>query len=339
MKKIISILLFIFIINVILAQPSIVIPTSSVHQRLTLNKGWRFHKGDIPFPEIKGQEMSYDNAKAGTSWGAAAPNYDDSDWRLLNLPHDWAVEGGFNPNVNIAQGYRERGIGWYRRTFKLLDEDKGKHIELQFDGIATYATIWVNGTILHRNFCGYTSMYIDITPYANYGDNTNIIAVRVDADTQEGWWYEGAGMYRNSWLVKRSPLHIITDGVYANPVKTDNNNWDISVEVTLNNIAEAPVNADIEVSVLDAAGKLIVSGKQSATVGVFQNIPVRLTLQVDNPTLWELDKPVLYTVKTNVKTKGIVQDQSIIKCGFRTIRFDSKKGFFLNDKNIKIKGV
>jgi len=339
MKKTISILLFIFIVNVILAQPSIVNSTSPVHQRLTLNKGWRFHKGDIPFPEIKGQEMSYDNAKAGTSWGAAAPNYDDSDWRLLNLPHDWAVEGGFNPNANIAQGYRERGIGWYRRTFKLLDEDKGKHIELQFDGIATYATIWVNGTILHRNFCGYTSMYIDITPYANYGDNINTVAVRVDADTQEGWWYEGAGMYRNSWLVKRSPLHIITDGVYANPIKTGNLNWDIPVEVTLNNIAEAPVNADIEVSVLDAAGKLIVSGEQSATVGVFQNIPVRLTLQVDNPTLWELDKPVLYTVKTIVKTKGIVQDQSIIKCGFRTIRFDSKKGFFLNDKNVKIKGV
>jgi beta-galactosidase len=339
MKKTISILLFIFIGNVILALPSIVNSTSSAHQRLTLNKGWRFHKGDIPFPEIKGQEMSYDNAKAGTSWGAAAPNYDDSDWRLLNLPHDWAVEGAFDPNANIAQGYRERGIGWYRRTFKLLDEDKGKHIELQFDGIATYATIWVNGTILHRNFCGYTSMYIDITPYAKYGENINTVAVRVDANPQEGWWYEGAGMYRNAWLIKRSPLHIITDGVFAHPVKQTDSKWNIPVEVTLNNIGEAAQNATIDVGLYDASGNLVVSGKQISNVQVFRNITVKLNLEVVNPQLWELNNPVLYTVKTKVIANGVTLDQLNTKCGFRTVRFDSKSGFFLNDKNIKIKGV
>ena len=98
-------------------------------------------------------------------------------------------------------------------------------MELQFDGIATHATIWVNGTVLHRNWCGYTSMYIDITPYATYGDDVNTIAVRVDAEAQEGWWYEGAGIYRHTWLVKRSPLHIITDGVFANPVKKTESQW------------------------------------------------------------------------------------------------------------------
>ena len=339
MKKTISILLFIFIINVILAQPSIVNPASSVHQRLTLNKGWRFHKGDIPFPEIKGQEMTYQNAKAGFSWGAAAPGYDDTDWRTVTLPHDWAVEGAFDPSANIAQGYRQRGMGWYRRTFKLQNEDKGKSLELQFDGIATYATIWVNGTLLHRNFCGYTSMYIDITPYANYGDNINTVAVCVDANPQEGWWYEGAGIYRNTWLVKRSPLHIKTDGVFAHPVKQTDSKWDIPVEVTLNNITETAQNATIDVGLYDASGNLVVSGKQSSNIPVFRNTTVKLNLEVVNPQLWELNNPVLYTVKTKVIANGILLDQLNTKCGFRTVRFDSKSGFFLNDKNIKIKGV
>lgn len=339
MKRSILNLLSLFILSAIFAQPTTRNVVKSQYESLSLNKGWRFHKGDIPFPEIKGQGMTYDNAKAGTSWGAATPGFDDADWRIINLPHDWAVENMVDPNANIAQGYRERGFGWYRRTFKLAPEDKGKYIELQFDGISTYATIWVNGTILHRNFCGYTSMYIDITPYAKYGDNINTVAVRVDANPQEGWWYEGAGIYRNTWLVKRSPLYIITDGVYAHPVKLDNGKWQIPVEVTMNNISHDAAKVDVEVSLFDKAGKMVVAGKQTTTVGVFRITPAKLTLDVENPVLWDLENPVLYTVKTVVKQNGAVVDELTTKCGFRTVRFDKDKGFFLNDKNFKIKGV
>ena len=148
--------------------------------------------------------MSYASAKAGKAWGAAAPDYNDNNWRLLNLPHDWAVEQPYDSTANISQGYRQRGIGWYRRNFKLDSADRGKYFELQFDGISTFCTVWVNGTIVHRNWCGYTSMYIDITPYIKFGKAINNIAIRVDAVAQEGWWYEGAGMYRHTWLVKRS---------------------------------------------------------------------------------------------------------------------------------------
>lgn len=155
---------------------------------LSLDKGWSFHKGDIPYPVIKGHNATYRNAKAGYVSGAASPNYDDSSWRIVDLPHDWAIEGNVNPDANLSQGYYDRGFGWYRRKLKLDPEDKGKHLEIQFDGISTHATIWVNGTVLHRNWCGYTSMYIDITPYATYGDEINTIAVRVDAEAQEGWW-------------------------------------------------------------------------------------------------------------------------------------------------------
>lgn len=312
---------------------------SSAREVLTLDKGWRFHLGDIAFPLITGHSMTYQSAKAGKSWGSAAPDYDDSSWRVLNLPHDWAVESVFDSTANIAQGYRNRGFGWYRRAFKLAPEDKGKHIEIQFDGIATNATIWVNGMLLHRNWCGYTSMYIDITPYTVYGDNVNTIAVRVDANAQEGWWYEGAGMYRHTWLVKRSPVHIITDGVYAHPVKKEKDSWEIPVEVTLNNSGKTTSNPEVEVSLFDSKGKLVVVEKKAANLDPLHDVVVHLSLSVTNPIRWSVDSPVLYTVKTVVKENGIVTDNVQTKCGFRTTRFDANTGFYLNDKNLKLKGV
>ncbi len=141
---------------------------------------------------IKGHGESYSNAKAGKAWGAAAPDYDDSKWRELDLPHDWVVEGPFDEKENLSQGYRPRGVGWYRRHFKLPAGDRGRHIELQFDGVATHCTVWVNGIVAHRNWCGYTSFPMDITPFAQFGEGVNTIAVRVDANAMEGWWYEGA---------------------------------------------------------------------------------------------------------------------------------------------------
>ena len=194
-------------------------PEIGSRERISLDEGWRFHRGDIAFPIITGHNDSYNNAKAGTARGAAAMNYADSDWPKVDLPHDWAIFGTVDRKNNLAQGFRARGIGWYRKTIKLDPHDRGKHIELQFDGVATFCTVWVNGTVVHRNWCGYTSFYIDITPLARYGDDGNTIAVRVDADAMEGWWYEGAGIYRHTWLVKRNPVHIATDGVFANPVR------------------------------------------------------------------------------------------------------------------------
>ena len=313
--------------------------TAGSREKLSLDKGWRFYLGDIPFAVIKGHSESYNNAKAGKAWGAAAQNYDDTSWRMLTLPHDWALEGGYNPDANLSQGYRDRGFGWYRRTFSLSPEDNGKHLELQLDGISTYATIWVNGHVLHRSWSGYVSMYIDITPYATYGDKINTIAIRVDANPMEGWWYEGAGMYRHTWLVKRSPLHIKTDGVYANPVKKENANWEIPVEVSLNNSGKLTANSEVEVSLYDAKGKLVVQGKKAASVAPLGDAIVNLSLAVNSPSLWSTETPTLYTVKTVVTQNGISTDEVQTKCGFRTIRFDANEGFFLNDKHLKLKGV
>ena len=313
--------------------------TDGSREVLSFDQGWLFHQGDIPMPEIKGHGPTYRNAKAGNAPGAAAKNYDDTSWRTVDLPHDWAIEGRVTPDANLSQGYYRRGIGWYRRHFRLSPEDKGKHIEVQFEGIATYTTVWVNGTVLHRNWCGYTSMYIDITPYATYGDDLNTIAIRVDTDSQEGWWYEGAGIYRHVWLVKRAPLHVVTDGVWANPVNVGGDRWTLPVEVSLNNIAEREAKGEVEVSLQDAEGKTIATKRTGINVASLREETAHLTFDVEAPRLWSPESPTLYNVRTKVLQGGKVIDQTDTRCGFRTIRFDANTGFWLNGRNVKIKGV
>lgn len=301
-------------------------------ERLSLDKGWLFHLGDIP----KGNF----NHRAGDADGAAASFYDDSNWHRLNLPHDWAVESEFNSKGSRNDGYRSNGIGWYRRYFKVDPAEHGKNFELQLDGMATFATIWVNGTLVQRNWCGYTSCYIDITPLLKYGDELNIIAVRVDADATEGWWYEGAGIYRHTWLVKRSALHIETDGVFANPIKTESGSWIIPAEISLANSGESNASAEVEITLTDHLGKTIAQTKTQLSVNSMDNnIVAKLSLPVSEPKLWSPENPVLYQLKTTVKQEGINCDEMITPCGFRTIRFDANLGLILNDKPLKIKGV
>ena len=320
----------------------------SPSERLSLDAGWKFHLGDIPlnsFPggqgiSLYGPDFTHSGAKAGHTWGAAARGFDDKNWRQVNLPHDWAVEQPFDPNAVMKQGYRPRGIGWYRRTFKLDPSDHGKNIELQIDGVATHCAVYFNGTPVHHNWCGYTSFYIDVTPMARYGDDVNTIAVRVDAEAMEGWWYEGAGIYRHTWLVKRSPVHIVTDGVYANPVKGADGKWTIPVEVTLGNTGNGAASPAVEVGVFDSAGKKIAGGhsKQVSIVPMDQAL-AKLSIPVDSPQLWSVDHPNLYEVRTTVLINNKPVDAVSTKCGFRTIRFDAKEGFFLNDQPLKLQGT
>lgn len=312
---------------------------ASPRERLTLDRGWYFHLGDIAFPEIKGMSQTYENAKAGRAWGAAAPDHDDSDWRELDLPHDWAVEGPFDPDENLAQGFRPRGIGWYRRYFKLAEVDQGKHLELQFDGVATHCTVWVNGILAHRNWSGYNSFSIDITPFARYGKELNAIAVRVDANPMEGWWYEGAGIYRHTWLVKRSPVHITSDGIYANPVRSSDGTWAVPLEVTLESSDSATASVELQIAIVDPTGATVQTAQARTKVEPLCEAQVSIDIPVKSPQLWSVDSPTLYEVRVAVVRDGQVTDNAAVKCGFRTIRFDANEGFFLNEKPLKLKGV
>ncbi len=309
------------------------------HERLSFDQGWLFHQGDIPFPEVKGHQPSYQNAKAGAASGAAAQGFDDTAWREVDLPHDWASESPIDKDANLAQGFRNRGFGWYRQHFQVDPSDRGKHLELQFDGVSTHCTVWVNGTVVHRNWCGYTSFTVDITPLVKYGDEFNTVAVRVDAEAQEGWWYEGAGIYRHTWLVKRSPLHIVTDGVFAQPVSSKEGKWSIPAEVTLANSGGKNAKAKVEVTLLDPEGKPVGTASQSSEIASLGEATTKLTLPVKKPRLWSVESPVMYSVKTVVKDGGRILDETITPCGFRTLRFDAASGFYLNNQPLKIQGV
>ena len=312
---------------------------ASPRGRLSLNKGWLFHQGDIPFPEVTGHTMTYQSTKAGAALGAAAQAFDDTGWSEVDLPHDWASHSPISKYANIAQGYRERGFGWYRRHFQVDPADRGKHFELQFDGVSTHCTVWVNGTVVHRNWCGYTSFSADITPLLKYGDEFNSVAVRVDAEAQEGWWYEGAGIYRHTWLVKRSPVHIVTDGVFTQPLRAPDGKWSIPAEVTIANSGGKHAKPKVEVTLLDPEGKPVGTASQSCEVAALGGATAKLTLAVKNPRLWSVDSPTMYSVKTVLKDGDSVLDETVTPAGFRTLRFDAATGFYLNDKPLKIQGV
>ena len=320
-------------------SPVVMASADSGREILSFDQGWRFHPGDIPFPEIKGHGATYGNAKAGNASGAAATVYDDTGWRVVDLPHDWAVEGPFDKDANVSQGYRPRGIAWYRKSFKIDPSDKGKHLELQVDGVSTHCTVWLNGTEVHHNNCGYTGFTIDLTPTARYGDDLNTIAIRVDANAMEGWWYEGAGMYRHTRLVKRPPVHIVTDGVFAQPIKEASGSWKIPAEVTVQNIGKTNAPASVTVTLRDPEGKQVATLTETNDVPVLGSKVFRPVLNVTDPRLWSLDHPVLYTVETKVASPGQSDDAVTTKVGFRTIRFDADKGFFLNDQPVKLMGT
>ena len=237
--------------------PSRILPGRVPEQdrsRTRMERGWLFHEGDVVAPAPDGHNATYLSVKAGNALGAAAMAYDDSDWAPVRLPHDWASAQPFVKTANISQGYRPRGIGWYRRTLRLEPADRGKTILLHFDGIATNATVWVNGSVVAHNWSAYNSVEIDLTPFARFGDDLNVIAVRVDADAMEGWWYEGAGIYRHAWLIRRAPVAIVTDGVHCDPRRDPAGGWHVPVAVTIGSIARAAVGVTIETILLDPDG-------------------------------------------------------------------------------------
>lgn len=312
---------------------------TGVGDRLSMDWGWKFHRGDVELPYPHTGDDTYSYTKAGAAPGAEGTKYDDSAWRTVDLPHDFVVEGPFDPNANVGQGYHPKGVGWYRKTFTLPESDRGKYIELQLDGMATLATVWFNGNAVRHNWSGYDSAYIDLTPFAHFGGEPNVVSVRVDSSDLQGWWYEGGGLYRHSWLVKRAPVHLVTDGVYAHPRKAADGGWMIPVEATLNNIGEKPVAAEVRSLVVDPAGRTVAEGRGSVTVNPLENAVAAFPILVTSPRLWSLEDPALYEVRTSVLVGGNEVDRLTTTAGFRTIRFDPQQGFFLNNRHVKIQGT
>lgn len=322
--------------------------SASVREHLLMDFNWCFafgHPYDTKKDFNTGTGYFSYLTKAAYGDGAAAATFDDRSWRKLDLPHDWAVEQPFDKAGSLSHGFKAIGrnfpdasVGWYRKTFTIPHADKGKRISIAFDGVFRNSIVWVNGFYLGTEPSGYTGFEYNISEYLNYGGE-NTIAVRVDANMEEGWFYEGAGIYRHVWLNKTSPVHITTDGTFVTSV-VKNNSATVNAEVSLINESVNSKTVNVLQTIVDAAGKTIAEESlQNIAVDSYKEKNVTVKIPVSNPSLWSIETPYLYQLITTITENEKVIDRYQTTFGIRTIRFDASKGFFLNGKPLKIHGT
>jgi beta-galactosidase len=322
----------------------------SPRKRISLDDDWKFAFGHASQPE---KDFNYSIATIFSKSGGAAgtaidPAFNDQFWRKLDLPHDWAVE---LPFVNVdnfdvqSHGYKPVGglfpatsIGWYRKQFPIDAKDSGQRFQIQFDGIFRNAKIWVNGFYLGTNESGYLGNHYDITDFIHF-KKPNTVVVRVDATQYEGWFYEGAGIYRHVWLNQYQNAFIEEDGIFAYS-KINGNKAKLTVTTELKNAGMSPGNYSLQFNLLGRDGKKI--GSSTARQVVLQaGIPVVVEQAVDLPNIikWTLDQPYLYKIAVELKDKaGKLVDQRMIRFGFRTIEV-KPDGVFLNGEYVKLYGT
>lgn len=294
---------------------------SKVRSHKDFTEDWKFYLGD-------------DSLAIGN-------DYDDSKWRTLDLPHDWSIEADFslsNP-ATPGGGALPGGVGWYRKEFAVEKSDTDKKIYIDFDGVYWNSKVWVNGQLLGERPNGYISFRYDLTPYLRFGEK-NVIAVRVDNSQQpNSRWYSGSGIYRNVWLVKTNPVHVSQWGTYVTTPTVSKENAEINIVTCVDNTKTIGQDAEIISILINAEGREF--AKTSSTIHLEANGKTETgqTIKIDNPVLWSVDNPYLYTIKTQIKQNGTIVDDYETPLGIRYFTFDADKGFFLNGEHLKIKGV
>jgi beta-galactosidase len=324
-----------------MSNPTAPLSTNLARQRFLFDPQWRFFLGDSDVNPAGSPVDAFFLAHLLPAAGPAGTDFDDHTWRVVDLPHDWAVEVPFDPQTEPEHGSRPGGVGWYRKSFSLPEEDRDRRIYLEFDGAFRNSTVWINGYLVGRQPSGYTSFHYDISDLLNFG-GTNLVAVRLDARQYEGWWYEGAGLYRHVWLLKVSPVHVIPSGVFvhAQPA-ADGAAWEVTVETELANQSEQACDCTIVSTILDAGGNVVAAAQSEHSLASGDRPPAVIqSVQVNQPQIWSLDDPYLYRLKTELRCgEGVLVDVCETSFGLRTIRFDAQAGFFLNEKPVKLKGT
>lgn len=338
---------------------------NSMRERTSFNAGWRFLKDD---PAGAASVLTYDNIKPlllanaasqdfvvratpenanlGQDVAYAQPGFDDRAWRLLDLPHDWGIEGGFDVDLNPATGRLPYfGIAWYRKTFTLPASDQGRRIFLDVDGAMSYASLWLNGQYLGGWPYGYSSFEVELTSNLNYGAD-NVLAIRLDNPDNSSRWYPGGGLYRNVWLIKTAPLHVSHWGVFVTTPEVTRDSASVSVTVDIDNQAPSAANATVSTQLyaLDAAGNMAgnpvaTAQPQTVTIDADGTHSVTLVLTVANPRLWSLATPNLYAAVVTITQDGQAVDSTTTNFGIRTIAFDPNQGFLLNGELVRLNGV
>ncbi|HMC53999.1 MAG TPA: glycoside hydrolase family 2 TIM barrel-domain containing protein, partial [Gemmatimonadaceae bacterium] len=289
--------------------------------RLDFDRGWRFHLGDVPH--------------------AQSPTFDDASWRALELPHDWSIEGQFsekNP-AGAGGGALPGGIGWYRKRFTIPKADSGRVVFVDFDGVYRNSEVWINDQYLGKRPYGYSSFRYELTPHLRYG-SSNVIAVRVDNSQQpNSRWYSGSGIYRNVWLVTTDPVHVDHWGTYVTTPTVSDTGATAHIRTIVRNQVGRDRDITVRTVVYDSAGRVVATATSGARAPRDSTVEVAQNLRIPAAARWSLERPYMYRAVTSIICNSRTCDQYTTPFGVRTFTFDREKGFFLNGRHVKIRGV
>lgn len=310
-------------ITFLLVIPSLQAQSESTRKTLNFDTDWRFLKNDAT--------------------NAQEPKFDDTKWRKLDVPHDWSIEGPYDQTNPTSRGggYLPAGIGWYRKAFTVNSADAKQKFFIEFDGIMANSDVWINGFHLGKRPYGYISFSYELTGHLKFGKGeTNILAVKADNSLQPASrYYAGAGIYRHVRLVITNPVHIDQWGVYITTSNVSESHATINLQTKLTNESAGSNSIVLETSVLDPAGKIVKTVESKQNIPAGKTITFIETVEIQNPERWDVNQPNLYTAVTKIKSGKNILDEQTTTFGIRDSKFESATGYWLNGKNIKIKGV
>lgn len=294
--------------------------TNQIRQRLLMDFNWKFFKGD--------------------TMTASEPDFDDQDWRDLNLPHDWSIEGPYDENAPTRGngGFLPTGVGWYRKHFKLPKRGQGKSVWIEFDGVYMNSDVWINGHHLGKRPYGYVSFYYDLTPFLNKDEN--VIAVRVDNSLQPNTrWYSGSGIYRHVWLNIAERLHVAQWGTFVTTPRITPEEATIQVQTRIVNELKMTEKVRLVTKIIAPNGDEMGMVSSDLRLAAKKEKTEIQSLQIKNPQLWNLESPKLYQAISHVFVGKTLVDEYATAFGIRSIEYDLNKGFLLNNKPVKMNGV
>lgn len=335
-----------------------IIGEKRMREKISLDQNWRFFNEDL---QPQNNTYSWGGAKSGAfSKGATAIHLDDQNWREVDLPHDYVLEGNYVKQREdfeykneipametidsrlVAHGSLLGSVAWYRKKFDINKEDYGKRIYLYFGGIYRDSTIYLNEFFVGRHESGFTSFYYDVTDFVNY-DGNNVLAIRVDSRGHELWAYEGGGIYRHVDLIKVEPLHIKPWGVFVTSGYSMDTEGKLTAKINLQTsvLNRYSNSCSIEVisTILNAENNNVAELYSKTNISDWDETTTLQEVELENPVLWSIDNPYLYKAISTIRYNGVETDTKETIFGIRNIRFEAEKGFFLNDRPLKIKGV
>jgi len=292
---------------------------TSDRRAVSFNGDWRFAKGSQP--------------------GAEKPDFDDSQWQVVRLPHDWAISGPFNPSENGYAGKLPwKGEGWYRKTFTLDSAHSGRRVYLDFDGVMAFPKVYVNGQLAGQWDYGYMSFRVDATPFIKFG-STNVVAVHVDTRNHGTRWYPGAGIYRKVTMTICGPVHVAHWGIFATASDVSKDSAMVRVRSTIENHRDTDARIAVTTILLNPDGKPVARGGKTDVVPAGSSRDVEQSVAITDPQRWDIDNPKLYTARVIIHVDGKVVDTDATSFGIRTFEFTANDGFHLNGRRVQLHGV